>query len=66
MFNRKTDIFQETVGIILIGGFIVFVIVEIVSVIIGVTMTRTITGAVHRSCTKVRREVHRGGFFASH
>jgi phosphoserine phosphatase RsbU/P len=48
VFNRKTDLAQDAVQIGLIVGVIVFFIVEIVSLIIGTTMTRTITGAVHR------------------
>jgi sigma-B regulation protein RsbU (phosphoserine phosphatase) len=48
VFNRKADLAQGFLVIILIIGLIVFVIVELVSVIIGISMTRTITGAVHR------------------
>jgi sigma-B regulation protein RsbU (phosphoserine phosphatase) len=48
VFNRKTDLAQDAVQIALIAGVIVFFIVEIISLIIGTTMTRTITGAVHR------------------
>src|SRR5580700_9083488 len=48
VFNRKTDLAQDAVQIGLIVGIIVFFIVEIISLIIGTTMTRTITGAVHR------------------
>jgi sigma-B regulation protein RsbU (phosphoserine phosphatase) len=48
VFNRKADLAQGVLVIILIIGLIVFVIVELVSVIIGISMTRTITGAVHR------------------
>lgn len=48
VFNRKADLAQGFLVIILIIGLAVFVIVELISVIIGITMTRTITGAVHR------------------
>ena len=48
VFNRKADLAQGFLVIILITGLVVFVIVELVSVIIGITMTRTITVAVHR------------------
>ena len=48
VFNRKADFVQGSVVIVLVIGVIVFFIVEIVSVVIGITMTRTITGAVHR------------------
>jgi phosphoserine phosphatase RsbU/P len=48
VFNRKADVAQDFLQILLIGGLIVFLIVEMVSVVIGITMTRTITGAVHR------------------
>lgn len=48
VFNRSADLFQNVLDIILVAGVIVFLIVEIISLIIGVAMTRTITGAVHR------------------
>lgn len=48
VFNRKTDMFQNFLLVVLVIGLIVFFIVEIVSLVIGVVMTRTITGAVHR------------------
>ena len=47
VFNRKTDIAQEFVEVILVAGLIVFALVEIVCGVIGITMTRNITGAVH-------------------
>jgi sigma-B regulation protein RsbU (phosphoserine phosphatase) len=47
VFSRQADTAQGIVTAILIGGLIVFLIVEIVCWIIGVTMTRTITGTVH-------------------
>jgi sigma-B regulation protein RsbU (phosphoserine phosphatase) len=47
VFSRK-DVVQGVVQFLLIAGVLVFVIVEIASWIIGITMTRTITGAVHR------------------
>jgi len=48
VFNRRTDISQGWLEIMLIITLVVFFIVEIISVIIGISMTRTITGAVHR------------------
>jgi sigma-B regulation protein RsbU (phosphoserine phosphatase) len=48
VFNRKADLFQNFLDIVLVIGVVVFVLVEIISLIIGVAMTRTITGAVHR------------------
>jgi sigma-B regulation protein RsbU (phosphoserine phosphatase) len=47
VFNRKSDVAQEFLEFILIAGLVVFVLVEIICGIIGVTMTRNITGAVH-------------------
>jgi len=47
VFNRKADQAQELLEIALIGGVIVFALVEIVCWVIGITMTRNITGAVH-------------------
>src|ERR1700722_2941978 len=48
VFNREADPAQQVFQYGLIGVAIVFLVVEIVSMIIGVSMTRTITAAVHR------------------
>jgi sigma-B regulation protein RsbU (phosphoserine phosphatase) len=48
VFDRKADLAQTGLQIALVIGVVVFFIVEIVSLVIGVTMTRTITSAVHR------------------
>jgi sigma-B regulation protein RsbU (phosphoserine phosphatase) len=48
VFNRKADVAQGVLTSLLLTGVVVFIIVEIVSWIIGIGMTRTITGAVHR------------------
>ena len=48
VFNREADPAQQVFQYGLIGVAVVFLIVEIVSMIIGVSMTRTITAAVHR------------------
>jgi len=48
VFNRQADQAQGVLQLGLIIGIIVFFIVELVSMVIGITMTRTITGAVHR------------------
>jgi sigma-B regulation protein RsbU (phosphoserine phosphatase) len=47
VFNRKTDVAQEILEFFLIAGLVVFALVEIICAIIGVVMTRNITGAVH-------------------
>jgi len=47
VFNRKTDVAQEFLEVILIAGLVVFALVEIICGVIGITMTRNITGAVH-------------------
>jgi sigma-B regulation protein RsbU (phosphoserine phosphatase) len=47
VFNRP-DEFQGIVQAVLIGGPILFLVVEFISMIIGISMTRTMTGAVHR------------------
>lgn len=47
IFNRRADIAQGIIRTVFIAGVIVFVFVEIVCWIIGVSMTRTITGTVH-------------------
>jgi sigma-B regulation protein RsbU (phosphoserine phosphatase) len=48
VFNRSADRYQSTLTNLLILDVVVFVAVEIISLLIGVGMTRTITGAVHR------------------
>lgn len=48
VFNRPADIAQDVIKVAIIAVTIIFVIVYIVALAIGVTMTRTITGAVHR------------------
>lgn len=48
VFNRTTDPAQQVFQYGLIGVAIVFLVFEIVAMIIGISMTRTITGAVHR------------------
>ncbi len=48
VFDRKTDEAQQIFVMVLIGVAIVFLIVEMIAMLIGITMTRTITGAVHR------------------
>jgi len=47
VFNRKTDVAQEFLEVILIAGLVVFALVEIICGVIGISMTRNITGAVH-------------------
>ncbi len=47
IFNSKTDVAQGLIRIVFITGAVVFLLVEIICWIIGVTMTRTITGTVH-------------------
>ena len=47
VFSRKANIALEILEAILIVGLMVFVLVEIVCWVIGITMTRNITGAVH-------------------
>ena len=48
VFNRKDDPTQQAVEMAMFAFVIVFLIVELISAIIGISMTRTITGAVHR------------------
>jgi sigma-B regulation protein RsbU (phosphoserine phosphatase) len=48
VFNRKADLAQDVLTTGLLAGLVVFIIVEIVSWVIGIGMTRTITAAVHR------------------
>ena len=47
VFNRKADLALEVLELFLIAGVAVFVLVEVICWVIGITMTRNITGAVH-------------------
>ena len=47
VFSRKADVAQGLVSGVLIAGAVVFILVEIFCWVIGVSMTRTITGTVH-------------------
>ena len=47
VFNRKANIAEDILQFFLIAGLVVFVLVEIICWVIGITMTRNITGAVH-------------------
>jgi sigma-B regulation protein RsbU (phosphoserine phosphatase) len=47
VFNRKAGLAQELLEVILIAGVVVFALVEIICGVIGIVMTRNITGAVH-------------------
>ncbi|MEO5925469.1 MAG: SpoIIE family protein phosphatase [Bryobacteraceae bacterium] len=47
VFNRDSELSQGLLQGVLLGGLVIFILVEIVCWAIGVTMTRTITGAVH-------------------
>jgi len=48
VFNRKTDPTEQAIGMALIVLSVVFLMVELIAAMIGISMTRTITGAVHR------------------
>ena len=47
VFSRK-DLFQRGLVFALLAAFVVFLVVEAISVVIGIGFTRTITGAVQR------------------
>lgn len=48
LFNRRSDLVQGFLVATLVIGIAVFLLVELITVFIGITMTRTITSAVHR------------------
>jgi phosphoserine phosphatase RsbU/P len=48
VFNHQADVAEGVLRSLLIAGLVVFILVEIVSWVIGITMTHAITGAVHR------------------
>ena len=58
VFNRKADVAQEFLEVILIIGLVVFALVEITCGVIGITMTRNITGAVHHLYEGTQRVMH--------
>ena len=47
VFNRPADDVESGIVVLIAAVTVLFVIVAIVALVIGVTMTRTITGAVH-------------------
>jgi sigma-B regulation protein RsbU (phosphoserine phosphatase) len=47
VFSRSSDL-QDTFKFLFVAVMVIFVIAEMIALAIGVTMTRTITGAVHR------------------
>ena len=64
MFNRK-DVIRSLAAIPADRGLVIFVVVEIASVVIGIGMARTITGAVHRLYER-HPAGDRGRFLAPH
>jgi sigma-B regulation protein RsbU (phosphoserine phosphatase) len=48
VFNRAADDAQTAIKITMVAVTMIFIIVSLIALTIGVTMTRTITGAVHR------------------
>jgi sigma-B regulation protein RsbU (phosphoserine phosphatase) len=64
VFNRTGDVAQGTLILTLAGVVVVFFIVEIISLLIGLNMTRAITGAVHNLYEGTVRVRH--GDFAHH
>ncbi len=58
LFSRKSDTIQGLIPILLLAISIAFLIVELVALVIGVSMTRTMTGAVHHLYEGTRRVMH--------
>jgi sigma-B regulation protein RsbU (phosphoserine phosphatase) len=48
LFSRKSDALQGAVPILLFSVSILFLVMELVALVVGISMTRTITRAVHR------------------
>lgn len=59
VFNRSADVAQGALQFLLLAGAIVFIVAEIVSWIVGIRMTRTITGAVHRLYEGTQRVIEK-------
>ena len=47
IFSRKADELQGFLPVLLLGVSILFLLVELTALVIGVSLTRTVTGAVH-------------------
>ena len=47
LFSRKADLMRGVLPVVVVIVCVLFLIVELISLVIGVTMTRTITRAVH-------------------
>jgi sigma-B regulation protein RsbU (phosphoserine phosphatase) len=58
VFNSRAGLAQELMEVILIAGLVVFVLVEAICWMIGITMTRNITGAVHHLYDGTQRIMH--------
>jgi len=58
VFYRKADLAQQLLEGILIAGLVVFILVEMICWVIGITMTRNITGAVHHLYDGTTRIMH--------
>jgi sigma-B regulation protein RsbU (phosphoserine phosphatase) len=58
LFSRKSDTIQGLIPILLVAISIAFLIVELIALVIGVSMTRTMTGAVHHLHMGTRRVMH--------
>jgi len=57
VFSRKADLFQGLLQTTLIAGPVLFLGFGVVSLLIGFTTTRTITGAVHRLYEGTRKVI---------
>jgi len=61
VFNAKVDAVQQFIPVALFGVSILFLLVEVTSLIVGVSLARTITAAVHGLYTGTQR-VMQGDF----
>ncbi len=55
LFSRKSDLIQSSVWLFIVFVALAFVVVELIALAIGVSMTRTITQAVHHLYAGTRR-----------
>jgi sigma-B regulation protein RsbU (phosphoserine phosphatase) len=58
LFSRKSDTIQGFIPIALVAISILFLIVELFALVIGISMTRTITAAVHCLYLGTRKVMH--------
>ena len=58
LFSRKSDTIQGYIPVVLVAISVAFLIVELFALVVGISMTRTITSAVHHLYQGTGRVMH--------